>query len=204
MIVLCLFEFTRKDSSAEVVLSVWMLLFVVTILAVASMKIWRIAHRSQQLHRSSAYMLYSDSKILNKWGFLYIQYKATMTSFLTLVLIHSLIKGGFVGLGQRSGKAQVIGLFILELFFLIIVCSLKPYMDKKTNSFNISIASVNFVNLLIVFLISGIFYLPVSSSCNLPVLFTTDTNTGKIAAGCRYPRCHLLPPQRSVHRCHCN
>jgi hypothetical protein len=162
MITLCLFELSRKDSAAEIVLAVWMLLFVVTILTVASLKIWRIAYRSQQLHRSAAYLLYSDARLLNKWGFLYIQYKATMTSFLFLILLYSFAKGGFVGLGQSNGKAQVIGLFVLELTLLIFVSWTKPYMDKKTNAFNISIASVNFINLFILLLISGIFRMPVS------------------------------------------
>ncbi|KAF2671609.1 TRP-domain-containing protein [Microthyrium microscopicum] len=171
MIVLCLWELTRRDSVAEVVLAIFMLLFVITLLTIASLKIWRIARRSEQLHKSPAYMLYSDPTMLQKWGFLYIQYKATMTPFMLVVLIHALIRGAFVALAQRSGYTQAIALFILELALLIAVCVVKPYMDKVTNTFNISIAAINFFNCLLLLLLSGIFGLPPLAIGILGVLY---------------------------------
>jgi len=163
MIVLCLWEFTRRDSVAEVILAVWMLLFIVSLLSLASIKIFKIAQRSMDLHKSPAYILYSDPMVLNKWGFLYIQYKATMTPFLIVVLVHALLRGAFVALAQGSGRTQAVSLFVLELGLLITVYVIKPYMDKTTNAFNISIASINFFNVLVLLLLSGIFGLPVST-----------------------------------------
>lgn len=164
MITLALFEFASHDSSAEIVLAVWILSFMILILSFASIKVWRITRLSQQLHRSAAYLLYSNSKLLNKWGFLYVQYRATMTFFLGIILMYSFIKGSFIGLGQSNGRVQVVGLFILEIVLLAVISWLKPYMDKKTNAFNISIASVNFINIFILLLISDLVPMPVSST----------------------------------------
>jgi hypothetical protein len=106
-------------------------------------------------------MLFSDPAVLNKWGFLYVQYKATTSYFIIPTLLFSLVKGGFVAFGQKHSVVQAIGLFVLDLMFLVAVAVLRPYMDKTTNVFYISIASVNFFNGLLLLLFSGIFGLPV-------------------------------------------
>jgi hypothetical protein len=80
MVVLCFWELTRRDSPAEAALAVLTLLCIISLLGWAAVKVFLIARRSVQLHQNPAYMLFSDPTVLNKWGFLYIQYRAT-TSF---------------------------------------------------------------------------------------------------------------------------
>merc|ERR1712054_519250 len=72
-------------------------------------------------------------------GFLYVQFKATAYYFVVPILVYILIKGLFVALAQGNGTVQAIALVIIEACFLILVCVMRPYMDKKTNAFNISI-----------------------------------------------------------------
>lgn len=180
MVVLCFWEITKRDSAAEVVLAVSTVVTMLVILVWAALKVWRIAQRSIKLHKNPAYILYSDPKALNKWGFLYVQFKATMYYFIAPVLLYLLVKGMFVGLGQGGGIAQAIGFVILDAAMLIAVSVMRPYMDKKTNAFNISIAAVNFFNALLLLFFTGIFNLPVSHS--LPTPKPTQTNALKALA----------------------
>jgi hypothetical protein len=162
MVVLCFWELTKRDSAAEVVLAISTIITMMVILAWAALKVWRIARRSIKMHKNPAYILYSDPKALNKWGFLYVQFKATMYYFIVPILFYVFVKGLFIGLGQGNGTVQAIALVIIEAALLITISVMRPYMDKKTNAFNISIAAVNFFNVLLLLFFTGIFNLPVS------------------------------------------
>ncbi|KXG53086.1 TRP-like family [Penicillium griseofulvum] len=157
MTVLCLWEFTQRDSAAEVVLAAVMLLSMLVSLGWASQKVIRLAKRSVTMHKNPAYILYSDPSCLNKWGFLYVQYRATAYYFVVPFLVYTLIKGMFIGLSQPAPIVQTVALVILELAMLVAVCILRPWMDKKTNVFNISIAVINFINSIFVLVFSDVF-----------------------------------------------
>ncbi|EME46267.1 hypothetical protein DOTSEDRAFT_70309 [Dothistroma septosporum NZE10] len=160
MVVLCFWEFTKIDSGAEVVLAVFTIFPMLAILGWAVLKVIRLANRSIAMHKNPAYILYSDPVSLNKWGFLYVQFKAAAYYFIGPVLIYLLVKGMFIALAQGSGVAQAIALVIIEALFLIAVCVLRPYMDKKTNAFNIAICVINFLSAIFLLVFSDIFGQP--------------------------------------------
>lgn len=164
MTVLCLWELTKRDSSAEVVLALFFFLSMTVSLGWAALKVFRIAQRSVAMHKNPAYILYSDPTALNKWGFLYVQFRATAYYFIMPVLIYILLKSIFVAFGQGSGVAQAVGLLIIEAVFLIGVSILRPWMDKKTNAFNIAIAAVNVLNVIFLLFFTSVFNQPVGSS----------------------------------------
>jgi len=160
MVVLCFWEFTVRDSGAEVVLAVFTVFTMLAILIWASSKVIRLARRSIAMHKNPAYILYSDPVSLNKWGFLYVQFKATAYYFIVPVFAYVLIKGMFIALAQSSGTVQALALVVIEAVFLIVVCVLLPYMDKKTNTFNIVICVVNFLNAIFLMVFTHIFSQP--------------------------------------------
>lgn len=160
MCVLCLWEFTQRDSPAEVVLAVVMLLSMFIALGWAAQKVIRLAKRSVTMHKNPAYILYSDPSCLNKWGFLYVQYRATAYYFVVPYLFYILVKGMFIGLSQPAPVVQSVALVVLEAGMLVAVCVLRPWMDKKTNVYNISIAVVNFINAIFLLVFSNIFNPP--------------------------------------------
>jgi hypothetical protein len=160
MVVLCFWEFTKRDSAAEVVLAIFTVFTMIGILGWASSKVIRLARRSVSMHKNPAYILYSDPVALNKWGFLYVQFKATAYYFIVPVLAYLLAKGMFVAFGQGSGTMQAVAFLIIEAVFFIVVCVLTPYMDKKTNAFNIAICFFNFLNAIFLLFFTGIFTLP--------------------------------------------
>ncbi|KAJ5606338.1 hypothetical protein N7510_009119 [Penicillium lagena] len=171
MVVLCMWEFTQRDSPAEVVLAAVMFLSLLIVLGWAAQKVIRLAKRSVMLHKNPAYILYSDPTSLNKWGFLYVQYRATAYYFVVPVLFYILIKGMFIGLSQPAPVVQTVALVILEAGMLVGVSVLRPWMDKKTNVFNISIAAVNFLNAIFLLVFSDVFNPPGMVSGVMGVIF---------------------------------
>lgn len=160
MCVLCLWELTQRDSAAEVILAVVMFFSMVGVLGWASLKVVRLAKRSVTMHQNPAYILYSDPACLNKWGFLYVQYRATAYYWVIPVLGYLLVKGLFIAFGQSAPVVQAVALVIIEAAFLIAVSVLRPWMDKKTNVYNISIASINFLNAIFLLVFSDVFNQP--------------------------------------------
>lgn len=160
MAILCLWEFTQVDSPAEVVLAVFFFFGLAATLGWGASKVIRIARRSVAMHRNPAYILFSDPQCLNKWGFLYIQFRASAYYFIVPVLAYTLVKAMFVAFAQKSGVAQAVGFVIIEAAALIAASVLRPWMDKPTNSFNIAICVVNFLNAIFLLIFSNVFGAP--------------------------------------------
>ncbi|KAK6583056.1 hypothetical protein PZA11_004132 [Diplocarpon coronariae] len=160
MTILCLWEFTQIDSPAELVLAIFFFFGMTGTLAWAALKVIRIANRSTEMHKNPAYILYSDPAALNKWGFLYVQFRATAYYFILPTLAYILVKGMFIAFGQKSGTTQSIALLLIEAIMLIAASVLRPWMDKSINSFNIAICSVNFVNSIMLLIFTDVFNQP--------------------------------------------
>ena len=171
MSVLCLWELVERDSAAEVVLALIVFISMAATLAWASYKVVTLAKKSVDMHKNPAYILYSDPECLNKWGFLYVQYKATAYYFVMAMLAYILFKAVFIAFAQKSPVAQAVGLVIVEAGFLIAVSVLRPFMDKKTNIFNISISVVNFLNAIFLLVFSDAFGQPEMVSGVMGVIF---------------------------------
>ncbi|TVY87121.1 Flavin carrier protein [Lachnellula willkommii] len=160
MTILCLWEFTQVDSPAEVVLAIFFFFGMTGTLAWAATKVIRIAKRSVDMHKNPAYILYSDPAALNKWGFLYVQFRATAYYFILPILVYAVVKGMFIAFGQNAGTVQAIAIILIEAACLIGASVLRPWMDKSTNVFNIAICAVNFLNGIFLLVFTGVFNQP--------------------------------------------
>ncbi|KAJ1333814.1 Transient receptor potential (TRP) ion channel [Microdochium nivale] len=160
MTVLCMWEFTQLDSPAEVVLAVFFFFGMTLTLSWAAWKVIRIARRSMAMHRNPAYILFSDPQALNKWGFLYIQFRASAYYFILPVLGYTFVKSALVAFGQHNGNAQAIGFLLTEAAALVTASVMRPWMDKSTNSFNIAIYAINFINSVFLLVFSDVFDQP--------------------------------------------
>lgn len=109
------------------------------------------------MHKNPAYALYSDQHALNKWGFLYIQFRASAYYFIVPVLVHTLLKAMFIAFAQGSGVTQAVALIVIEVGALIGTSVLRPYMDKSTNGFNVTICVVNFLNAIFLLIFTDVF-----------------------------------------------
>jgi hypothetical protein len=205
MMMLSFWELTQRDSAGLVVLAILTCLTMMGILGWASSKVVRIAQRSIAMHKNPAYILYSDPVALNKWGFLYVQFKAAAYWFIIPWLGYLLIKAMFVGFAQSSGKAQAISLVLIELALLVGVAMLRPWMDKKTNGFNIAIAAVNFLSSFFLLMFTEIFKQPVSDirpttrlyanivSLSSPVSWESSSSSSMLPFRWCFSSCFLSP-----------
>lgn len=160
VVVLCFWEFVERDSAAIVVLAVFTIATILAVLAWAASKVIRLARRSINMHKNPAYILYSDPVTLNKWGFLYVSYKATAYYWLVIAMLFVLVKGLFVALGQGSQIVQAVAFLIIDAAYFVALCIITPYMDKKTNAFNISIQVINFLNSIFLLIFTDVFSEP--------------------------------------------
>ncbi|KAJ6780608.1 hypothetical protein PWT90_03492 [Aphanocladium album] len=158
--VFCLWEFTQADSPAEIVLAIFFLLAVMTTLAFGTWKVITIARRSISHHSNPAYILFADPNVINKWGFLYIQFRASAYYFIAPLLAYMFLKSLFVAVAQKSGITQAIAFILLEAGALIGATVMRPWMDKPTNTFNIMICVVNFINSICLLIYTNVFDLP--------------------------------------------
>lgn len=175
MTILCLWELVHADSAGEQALAVVTIATMIIMLAWACGKVWRLAKRSISMHKNPAYILYSDPVCLHKWGFLYVQFKATAYWFIMPWLGFIFIIACFIAFAQSSAITQAIGLLVVNAAFLVAISILRPYMDKKTNAFNISIAAVNLVSSIFLLFFTNVFGLPVSTAHLFPMISATDS-----------------------------
>jgi hypothetical protein len=157
MTILSLWEFTRLDSPAEVALAVFIFFGIVGALGWAVFQVFQWARNSERSHKTAAYSLYANAMVFNKWGFLYIQFRASAYWYIIPTLIYLLIKGMFIGLGQGSGTLQAIAILVIEGAALVSACVIRPWMDKPTNAMNISICVINFLNAVFLLIFTDIF-----------------------------------------------
>lgn len=157
MTILSLWEFTQVDSPAEVVLAVIFFFGLTTALTLAAFHVTRVAKESEHTHKTAAYLLFADATVLNKWGFLYVPFRASAYYYVIPSLLYVLIKGAFVGLSQKSGVTQAVALLVIEAIALIGASVVRPWMDKSTNGIHISICAVNFINAICLLIFTDIF-----------------------------------------------
>lgn len=158
--VLCLWEFTAHDSIGNVVVAAFLLITTMVLLFQAAVRVVLMGKKSVKQFKNPAYLLFGDGVFLNKFGFVYVQYRADCYYFVLLSLIYIFLKGLFVAVLQNYGRVQSILVFAVELIYLVIVCYVRPFMDKRTNAFNITIGVINTINALFFTFFSYIFGQP--------------------------------------------
>lgn len=154
---LSLWEFTSRESVATTIDAVVMYAVLIVTLCYATVAVIILARNSTKLFKNPAYILYGNPEVLDRWGFLYVQFRATAYWFLVPILIYSFVKSAVIALGQSNGKVQAVFVFVVEILYLILICWIRPYMDKSMNIFNISIASISFVNSICFLFFSQLF-----------------------------------------------
>ncbi|CEJ81045.1 hypothetical protein VHEMI01197 [[Torrubiella] hemipterigena] len=155
-----LWEFTQRDSPAAVVLAAFFLVGILGLLGKAAVNIISLGSKSVAEYNNPAFILFSDPQILNKLGFLYIPFKASAYYFIAPALIYIFIKSLLIAVAQPAPVAQAIGFVVVEIIAIIGAAIIRPWMDKPTNSFNIAILVVSFLNAVFMLIFSDIFGAP--------------------------------------------
>lgn len=158
--VMCVWQFTAHDSAGYVVVAAFLFLITIVLLGYSAGRVIEFGRRSVRVHKNPAYLLFGDTKFLNKFGFVYVQFRADCYWFVVTSMIYTFLKCLFVAVLQKQGRAQSVVIFAIELIFCVLVCWIRPFMDKRTNIFNITIAVINTINALFFMFFSYIFGQP--------------------------------------------
>lgn len=172
---LTIWEFTQNDSPAVMVDAVIIFVVLTGLLTYGTARVLLKGNESLRLYKNPAYLLYGDTYFLNRYGFLYVQFKADTFWWLLPLLTYSFLRSLFVAVLQEQGKPQALIIFIIELFYFVCLCWIRPYLDTRTNAFNIVIHLVNLVNAFFFLFFSNLFKQPaIVSSVMAVVLFVMN------------------------------
>lgn len=160
LIILSLWEFVERDSPAVIVIAVLTLVMSLGLGAYACWNTFIYGSRSIQKYKNPAAILYGDSTVLHKFGFIYTMFNAKTYWFGSVLLSYALLKGIFIGLIQSSGKASSILLFVTDLAYTILLFVYKPFMNKSTNILNYCMSIVITINSLLFVFFSEVFNQP--------------------------------------------
>lgn len=160
IVVLCIWEFTEHDSAGTIVVAIFLFAVVTILLFQAAARVVQLGRRSVQQFKNPAYLLFGDGVFLNKFGFIYVQYRADCYYFVLVALVYILLKCLIIAVLQTHGMILSVIVFVIELVYCVTVCWLRPFMDKRTNAFNITIAVINLINALFFVFFSYIFKQP--------------------------------------------
>ncbi|KAI5958845.1 FLC2 [Candida theae] len=169
--VLCIWELTTRDSVGTVVVAVFLLVITLVLLIQAAARVFLMGRNSTNNFKNPAYLLFGDVKFLNRFGFLYAQYRADCYWFIWVSLFYIFIKSLFVAVLQKHGKPQSVIVWAIELIHLVVVSWIRPFMDKRTNAFNITISVFNFINALFFMFFSSVFGQPNVVSSVMAVVY---------------------------------
>lgn len=169
--VMCIWELTTRDSGGTIAVAIFMLIICLVLLIYACVRVIIMGRHSVRQYKNPAYLLFGDGSFLNRFGFIYVQFKALNYWFIGVSLTYIFLKSLFVGVLQTQGKVQSIIIFAIELIYLIILCWKRPYMDKRTNVFNIFISVINTLNAIFFCFFSNIFRQPPVVSSVMAVVY---------------------------------
>lgn len=138
---ICLFSFwewTRQDSAAVIVVSVFMFVIALVLLLFNMLRMYLIARKSEKEAGTPGFLLYSDTHTLHKYGYLYSMFNSKYYFFGMVYAAYNFCKACFVGFAQSSGQTQALALFIIEVAMFITVCVTKPFLSKAVNGIQIT------------------------------------------------------------------
>lgn len=156
---LCTWELISRDSIGAIIYAIITLIIITSLLSYAAYRVIILARRSLKFHKTAAYILYSDSKILTKWGSLYIQFSASAYYFIVPLLIFIFLRSIFIALCQSVPLVQAIAFFVIQLIYFFLVVYIRPFLDRKTNIFNTAISAIDLLNSVFVLVFANESYI---------------------------------------------
>lgn len=171
LLILSLWEFTKVDSGSVVTIAVFFLILSVGAMAICCFQVLRYGSRSIKEHGNPAAILYGNPEVLSRYGFLYTMLNARKYWFCAVSLSYVFVKALFVSLSQSSGRTQAMALWIIDMFYLGLMCHFLPYLDKFTNVLTVFIQLITTINSFFFTFFSGIYNQPFRVASVMGLIF---------------------------------
>ena len=160
IVLLCIWEFTQNNSRGCLAFAIIIFAVFMILMGVGTIRIIMEGLKSISQFKNPAYLLYGNEKFYFKYGFLYSQYLAKRYYWVGIHLFYLFIRALLISVLQQSGKVCACVIFAIEIIHTVVIIYFRPYMDKRTNVFNILIAVINLVNSVFFLFYSNVFRQP--------------------------------------------
>lgn len=157
LVLLCIWEFTVNNSRGCLAFAIIIFGTVMILMGVASIKILLQGVKSVAEFKNPAYLLFGNETFFFKYGFLYSQYLAKRYYWVVIHLFYLFIRALLIAVLQDHGKVCACLIFAIEVIHTIVIIWFRPYLDKRTNIFNIFIAVINLINSIFFMFYSNVF-----------------------------------------------
>ncbi|GMM29649.1 flavin adenine dinucleotide transporter [Martiniozyma asiatica (nom. inval.)] len=175
IVLLCLWEFTQNNGAGCIIFAVVIFICSFVLMLYATIKILITGMRSLSEHKNAARLLFGEDKVLYKYGFLYSQYKASHFWWIGVSFFYLFLRALLIAVLQSEGKVCACLIFAMEIIYTVATIWIRPFMDKRTNVFNIFISIVNLINSIFFMFYSNVFgQPPVVSSVAAVVYFVLN------------------------------
>lgn len=175
MSIMCLWEFTQNDSSGAMMLAVFYFFGILLLLGWAAFNLLKesrfFSAKPDNREKLGESPERAGHKFNKKWNLLCVTFRKDAYWFLAPLLFYMFIKAIFVSIAQNAGSVQALALVILELVYLVAAAYLRPWMDQRTNTCNITVAVLNFLNALYLLIFCGLFKVPGMATSIIGVIF---------------------------------
>ncbi|KAG0678386.1 hypothetical protein C6P42_000492 [Pichia californica] len=160
IVLLCLWEFTQNNSKGCLAFAIIIFVVIGIMMLVAAIKILLQGIKSVGQYKNPAYLLFGEESFYFKYGFLYSQYLAKRYYWVVIHLFYLFVRALLIAVLQSQGKVCACIIFAIEIIHTVVVIYFRPYMDKRTNIFNIFIAVINLINSIFFLFYSNVFRQP--------------------------------------------
>lgn len=150
--IICLYQFSYGDSWAATLLAATTFSLFSMIIAYYSVRISKLAWRSQRISEDGVKLLYSQRSYRRRYGMFYDEFKVEYWWFFLLCTFYSVVKALFIAFGNGHAFIQVVGCLVLELVFFAILIRTRAYDGRRANVLNIMISIVRLLSLVITLL----------------------------------------------------
>lgn len=160
IVLFCIWEFTQNNSRGCLAFAAIIFAVFLILMGVAAIRIIMEGLKSVSQFKNPAYLLFGHEKFYFKYGFLYSQYLAKKYYWVAIHLFYLFIRALLIAVLQKSGKVCACIIFAIEIIHTVAIIYFRPYMDKRTNVFNILIAVINLINSVFFMFYSNVFRQP--------------------------------------------
>ncbi|OKL55639.1 hypothetical protein UA08_09108 [Talaromyces atroroseus] len=142
----CVYQFTRGDSWAAILLAGLTLALFTALLAAFSIRIWMIARRYKKSEGDHSVM-YEDREVWRRYSLFYDNYKRSYWYIFIPVIVYAFARGCIIAGGDGHGLFQTGGQLVIDGLMLILLLWTRPYVAKSSQWINITIQAVRVLSI---------------------------------------------------------
>ncbi|KAK9318960.1 hypothetical protein V1517DRAFT_334071 [Lipomyces orientalis] len=141
----CLYQFKLGDSWASLLLATITLGIFTAVIGGFTLRIFWIARKARRA--SGIEELFEYKPWIRRYGLFYGQFKTNCWWFFVMITMEASGRSIFIALGDGHGLVQVVGQLTLEVIFILVLFTIRPFNKRSGNVINAVITIVRIASL---------------------------------------------------------